>query len=414
MMHRSVIVVVVQVLAVYTAGIAFAQEPVPPGSVTAPETHSQHARTLPDWPVFRGDPLASGVARSELPEQLTERWNQKLPGTGIEASPIVVDVGNGQRLALIADMDGHLHALDLATGEPRWTFDGELGFNASPAWHKGRVYIGDLEGIFHCVGPDGKEIWQFRAGAQIDSGAGFFGDSVLFTSQDAYLYCLDATTGEKRWEVETGDQLRCSPTVVEGQCFLAGCDGLLHVVDLNKGEVVATVEINSPTGATPAAAGDMVFFGTEKSGLLAINWRERKLVWEFDDEGRATAIRSNPAIRDGRLVFGADSRRVYCLSAADGAVQWTADIKSGMETSPVIVGERVFVAGADGRLYAFAFDNGQLLWEHEAGGGFSASPAVAWENLVIGTRRGTVLCFGQPAPAPAGSVRSNMPSAGGR
>ncbi len=402
-MHRSLVAVWVLGTAMLVMGPVRGQEPQPAVASPAESTLPAQTGELPDWPVFRGDSLASGVARSGLPELMAERWNHNLPGTGIEATAIVVDVGNGQRLALIADMDGHLHALDLGTGEPRWTFDGQLGFNASPAWHNGRIYIGDLEGIFYCIGTDGKELWRFSAGAQIDSGAGFFGDSVLFTSQDAFLYCLDTKTGAKLWEVETGDQLRCSPTVVEGQCFLAGCDGLLHVVDLAKGEVVSTVEINSPTGATPSSAGDMVFFGTEKSGLLAINWRERKLAWEFDDEGRATAIRSNPAIRDGRLIFGADSRRVYCLNAADGAVQWTADIKSGMETSPVIVGARVFVAGSDGRLYAFAFDSGQLLWEHEAGGGFSASPAVAWENLVIGTRRGTVLCFGKPVQVPAGS-----------
>src|SRR6185369_1479013 len=89
-------------------------------------------------------------------------------------------------------------------------------------------------------------------------------------------YCLNAKTGEEQWTHKIGDQIRCSPTVVENRCFLAGCDGKLHIINLDDGKEVKEVDIESPTGATPAAVGDNIFFGTEGSTFFCINGKKGK------------------------------------------------------------------------------------------------------------------------------------------
>ena len=42
------------------------------------------------------------------------------------------------------------------------------------------------------------------------------------------------------------------------------------------GELMAQVDIDDPTGVTPAAVGDMIYFATQGARVLCVNWREAK------------------------------------------------------------------------------------------------------------------------------------------
>src|SRR6185369_4409310 len=179
-----------------------------------------------------------------------------------------------------------------------------------------------------------------------NSGPNFYKDKVLFGSQDATLYCLDAATGALAWKHTIGDQIRCSPTVVEGRAFLAGCDGKLHIIDLDKGEAINEVEIDAPTGSTPGVGGDRVFFGTEGSTFFAIDWKEAKVAWTFKSQ-RNMPFRSSAAITKEAVIFGGRDKQIYALDPADGHELWKFATRSRVDTSPVAVGSRVFVGSSD-------------------------------------------------------------------
>jgi outer membrane protein assembly factor BamB len=182
---------------------------------------------------------------------------------------------------------------------------------------------------------------------------------------------------------------------VQRRCFVAGCDGQLHVIDVNEGKEVASVEIDSPTGVTPAAVGDRVFFGTEGGTFFCIDWAQAKVVWTFSDDRHGQAFRSSPAAAKQAVVFGGRNKRVHALDPEKGTELWRFAAKSRIDASPVIAGDRVFVAATDGRLYALDLKSGKPLWEHETGGGFVGSPAVAAGRLVIASDDGVVYCFGE-------------------
>jgi outer membrane protein assembly factor BamB len=206
-----------------------------PSQDLAPTAGGAKADT--DWPIFRGDSQATGVARSTLPDRLELLWRFTVPKGAFEGTPAIVD-----GVVYLGDLDGKLYALDLATGKQRWVQTFEGGFTASPSVRDGLLYLGDYDGRFYCVRTeDGQLVWQHEAQAEIDGSANFFEDRVLFGSQDATLYCLKAKTGELVWKHTVEDQIRCSPTIVEGRCFVAGCDGLLHIINVRDGQPMATV-----------------------------------------------------------------------------------------------------------------------------------------------------------------------------
>ena len=124
----------------------------------------------------------------------------------------------------------------ISTGPLRWEQKVESGFIASPAVRDGRLYLGDIDGKFHCLeAATGRGKVEFRDAGGNRLTANFYQDKVLVGSQDATLYCLQAGLGELVWKYSIGDQIRCSPTIAGDRVFLAGCDGRLHVIDLTKG-----------------------------------------------------------------------------------------------------------------------------------------------------------------------------------
>ena len=368
--------------------------PVPEQPSAGPDKSSTPSE---EWTMFRGDEQSTGVASSVLPNELEILWKFEVPKGAFEGSAAIVrELGdNSKRTVYIADLDGKVFALDLETGQKKWEFKSEIGFVTSPAVKKGRIYIGDIDGIFYCIGEDGKEIWRFQTQGEIDSSANFYKDNVLVGSQDACLYALNQETGAIAWKYESQDQIRCSATVAGNRAFVAGCDGYFHVVNLDNGQEVGKTDIRSPTGSTPAASGDRVFFGNEQGDFFAVNWKEIRNEWMFGDGLDLTSIRGCAAVRDGQVIFAARNRTVYSLDQKTGKQNWSLRLQGKVDSSPVIVGELVLVASGDGRLYAITFKDGKIVWEQEFNGGFISSPAVAFGRLVIATDRGVVYCLGK-------------------
>jgi outer membrane protein assembly factor BamB len=369
-------IVALYFFAVVLSGSAFGQEP-PQASEKA-------------WPLFRGDAMAQGVAHGTLPEKPELLWKVTIEKGAFEGTPVIAD-----GVVYLGDMDGKVFAWNLADGKELWNYKTESGFIASPAIRGGLLYIGDLDGKFYALDiKTGQPKWTFSAEAEIDSGANFWKDNVLFGSQDAHLYCLNAESGKLVWKFAINDQIRCMPTVVGDRSFVAGCDSILHIIDLTKGAEAAGVPIEAPTGVTPAVHGDNVYFGTEGGAMFAVNWKDAKVTWKAEDQASSNPYRSSPAVQDGFVVVGSRNRRVLALDPRTGEEKWSFATKQRIDSSPVIVGDRIFVGAADGRLYALTLKDGKQLWEYQGTGGFTGSPAVADGKLVIATDRGVVYCFG--------------------
>ncbi len=375
-------------------------------NVTTPQASDSFSIQRSDWPLFRGDPLSSGVSRGRLPESLSLLWTFTVENGGFESTAAIVD-----GVVFIGDLDGRFFALRLSDGEKLWSCESEeqIGFGSSPAVCDHLVYIGDVDGVFYCFdATQGERQWSHATQAEINSSANFYGDNVLVGSQDATLYCLNAKSGELVWKHAIDDQVRCTPTVVEDKAFLVGCDAKLHIIDLDTGTMAHAVPLDSPSGTTPAVLGDSVFFGTHGGTFYSVNWRQGEVQWTFEDPEDAQSFRASAAVTEQVVAIGCRNRRIYGLEPATGNLRWTFAAKRSVDSSPVIVNDRIYVGSSDGRLYGLDAETGREVWQYEVGGGIVASPAVADERLVIANDDGRVFCFGSPHDADQSGKDPNL------
>jgi outer membrane protein assembly factor BamB len=342
-----------------------------------------------DWPLFRGNPLQTGVASSTLPADLVVRWKFKTKDS-IEAA-VAIAAG----VVYAGSFDEHLYALDLATGQEKWKV--KLGaIRVAPSYKDGSVYVGTEDGLFFRLdAATGKTLWKFDTDSEITSSANFVGDRVLFGASNSILYCLDAG-GKMVWKFRIeGGPVNGSPTVVGKRTFVGGCDSKLHVIDVDKGTEVAAVDLGGQTGATAAVAGDQVFIGTMQPGnVQAVNWKKAEIQWVFEPK-RSGEFYSSPAVTDRLVIVGNRDRHVYALDRKKGEAVWEFPTQKRVDGSPVVVGDRVFVGSSDGNLYVLDVAKGKELRKFELGRSVVASPAVAEGCLVIGTTDGMLYCLGK-------------------
>ena len=191
-----------------------------------------------DWPAFHGGGALEGDALPIGPPPMRVRWtyhtNEADP-SGVDAAAAIV--GDS---VYVADQKGTLHAIELATGNRRWTYVAKRGFATTPLVLDGRVMLGDLAGTFHAVAAaEGKKLWAFDTGSEIHSSANALGKRVVFGDDDADIYCLEAADGKVAWQQKGGDRINGTPAVAGGAVYLCGCDAQLraHECERRRGEI---------------------------------------------------------------------------------------------------------------------------------------------------------------------------------
>lgn len=344
-----------------------------------------------DWPFVRGNELATGTTQEKMPEQIDVIWKHTLADSGYEATAVIVS-----GIVYVGDVDGTFYAYRLDDGSEVWkqTFK-ESGFLAGAAFHDGRLYVGDFNGVVRGLdATNGHELWKYEAKGEIYAAPNVVEGRVLVTTEAGELISLAADTGELQWQFQIEAPLRCWPTVVNGRVLLAGCDERLHAIDVATGEEVNGVDIDGPTGSTPAMFERKALFGTEQGSFYAIESDEMKIAWRFQDPESVDAIHTAAAVDSRAAIYGTQGKTVYALNPADGKIAWRFAVRSHVESSPVIAGNSAFLATKRGMIHRVDLDTGEELWNYEAGGDFQASFAIADGKLVIGNTDGTLYCFG--------------------
>ncbi|MFC1551002.1 PQQ-binding-like beta-propeller repeat protein [Candidatus Latescibacterota bacterium] len=191
----------------------------------------QHARS-DDWPMWRYDSGRTAASNTDLPDKLQLLWtrdygqremvwddalNQDLMPYDRIFEPVVA----GKTMFVGFNDSDKVVALDTESGRELWTFytDGPVRF--SPVAWKERVYFTSDDGYLYCVnagdgtlvwklrgGPTDSKIlgnkrlistWPARGGAVIEDGVVYFAASI-WPFMGIFIYAVDAATGEIIWK----------------------------------------------------------------------------------------------------------------------------------------------------------------------------------------------------------------------
>jgi outer membrane protein assembly factor BamB len=285
---------------------------------TAPMGFALYSSVTP-WPMYRHDVAHSGSTSSDVPDNNGTLWIYSAGAAGvgprsIEATPLIVD---GR---VIFEVTNRVFAVDETTGVKLWEYQA-TGWLTAPTYAEGKVFVGIMT----------------NAGG---------------------LICIDAFTGGELWKQDLSPSLVMdSPLVSDGMVYVGVTGNYTYAFNVAGGYKWG-YKTDGPVNSSPAADGDMLFFGSDDTKLYALNVSGSTPVsiWNFTANG---AIRSSPAVAGGMVFFGSDNHTLYALNETTGELIWswatTAIIQ--FRNSVSVANNRVFLTSANaGRIYALRAD----------------------------------------------------------
>jgi eukaryotic-like serine/threonine-protein kinase len=271
------------------------------------------------------------------------------------SSPVVA-----QSTVYFGSGDGHVYAVDAASGDLRWKFQTGDVVHASPAYAQGVLYFGSWDSYLYAVdATTGQEKWRFKSGEDpmIHNQVGFqsspavVGGVVYVGCRDANLYAIDAASGKEKWRYPTsGSWVVSSPAVSGGRVYFGTSDSSLYLVlDADTGKPVLQQQGKAYVFSSPTVAGDVVLVGVLNGTLQARDRTSGALLWEYQTDAarRNTGwVLTSEGKFNAPLLFHSGWREAPLVGTDR---QFSV---GSIFSSPLVVGGVIYVGSADGNLYA--------------------------------------------------------------
>lgn len=276
-----------------------------------------------------------------------------------------------------------------------------LRLGLQPTIVDGVAYAASHKGVVIAVTADkGKELWRTKTKLELSAGPAAADGVVVVGSANGELIALAADTGMQRWSHQLSGEMLSKPLVGKGLVIARTVDGRLQALNVADGTVRWTVEEVVPRlslrgTATPIFADEAIIAGFDNGKLLALDVNTGDTLWNVTIDsptGRTELDRladiDAPAAYSGRDVFVAGFQgRVAMLDVENGQIWWAKDASSyrgfGLD-------ERVlYLTNSNGLITAYRRTDGNQQWEQAVlrQRGLTA-PASIGESVVVGDYEG--------------------------
>jgi outer membrane protein assembly factor BamB len=320
-----------------------------------------------------------------------------------------------------------MHALEAATGKPRWAFPAGGAIRSRALVAHGALYFQADDGVLYALdAASGRERWRVRMvdkpvvrlppgdpASRFDrfaSDVTVSGGRLYVGSHDGRVLCLDAAHGRTIWQFKSKDSVLAAPAVDGGRVYFGSYDGRVYALEAATGRELWTHDTGRPVVSTPAVFGDRVIVGSRSYDLLGLEAATGAVAWKryiwF------SWVESSPVVRDGVAYVGSsDAAALYAFDARSGRPVWKTDVWGWAWGQPAVTDRRVYMGtsalggymvGHRARIMAVDRATGAPVWRHlappagdEKAYGFTGSAAVGAGRVYLAGLDGKVYAFAE-------------------
>ena len=153
---------------------------------------------------------------------------------------------------------------------------------------------------------------------------------------------------------------------------------------------------DAPIRGKPAIAHGRLFFGNQDGKIYCIDASSGHEYWHFTTGG---AVPSCPLVDQGLVYFVSRDRKLYAVNILDGHLRWQFGFGKDLGeqnywdyflSSPIIAGSTMYVGSGDGFIYAFEKRSGRLLWKYNDRARIRCQPVLTEDMILFGDMKGFV------------------------
>lgn len=289
-----------------------------------------------DWPAWRHDNSRGNSTSMELADELHLQWSRQLEELerawpdqeklDFERShqPIVV----GQQLILISPRNDRVVSYNTRSGEQDWVFRTEGPVRFAPVAYQDKIYFGSDDGYLYCLTADTGELqWKLQGGAGdqkvlgntrlisawpvrgaptiSDDGVLYFAASI-WPFMGVFIHAVDAETGEVLWTNDgDGSLYMLQPHNSDSFAGVAP-QGVLLV----EGDYLLIPSGRSVPACYNRHTGKLVHFNLAEHGKRGGGWEVASLGDVFINGEQAFDVETGSALGSVRGPFTFDDTRL--------------------------------------------------------------------------------------------------------
>ena len=392
----------------------------------APQSEPGEGRPrIAPWLCARRSPTRDARAYLRLGPKLTADWSVDL-GAGAAGAPVVSNDG----VLYVGDREGTLHALDVESGEVRWTRRTDPIREVSPVWPlveqglvpaqrvpisataailRWHLFVGDDEGIFYGLRRgEAVAIWRKAAPLELSSRSGgayqapfAVGDMVYTADAEGNLYAAWTRSGKTAFSRFLRGRPAAPPALGQGgQLILIttrplypGEPARLHALSALSGDRRWTAPLLGQPGSALATARHHALVGTQ-AGLSAYRLDDGSRAWH---QPLAAGV-GGPLALDAQRIYTTSGGAVHAFALDGGAPLWTRP--TGADgLAPLAIGAGLTLGGdvlwvpAERSLIALDPETGRVLARQRIPGVPVGEPVLAADRLLVATDTGALRAF---------------------
>jgi outer membrane protein assembly factor BamB len=296
-----------------------------------------------------------------------------------------------------------------------------------------RVYIGTSEGNMFAFAMNGRRLFFYDAGAQIEAKAVVDARTgeVYFPSVDGQVHAL-TVEGELKWKTKLIGTIRTQPVLSPDTVYVVGENDIITALARDDGRILWTYDKEPVEEITIAGHAGLLledgrlYAGFTDGAVAAINPTDGRLFWEVETSvdvelrpgnvPQFLDVDTTPVMVRGTLYVASFTAGLYALNAGSGTVEWRdaafqgvtgiagagrmlvissarrgvslLDLRTrtvqwekaperGAPTPPIVTEKGTVLYGeTQGSLLALSLSDGREIARAEGGAGFSATPAA--------------------------------------
>jgi outer membrane protein assembly factor BamB len=233
---------------------------------------------------------------------------------------------------------------------------------------------------------------------------------LLFGTYNGYLVIADINDGDMKGKRNLGDACANPPTVKDQlifQSFETGSYGLISY-DIYHGRVEWRLE-GQLSRSAPVVIDNRVFHTTLQGEVICLNIESGEEIWRV---ALQSDIRNSPAFQGDKLIIATLSGKIFSLEYSSGVVVWKTEIPTPIFADPVIDGESAYIVGQKQDLYIFNTGTGEQIHRQKIKVPIYHSPTIDDTNIFLPLSDGRLVCLDKKTYIEKWVYKGDGPAAG--
>ena len=321
--------------------------------------------------------------------QVQKVWSTRI-GDGAGRSGVRLQPAFADGKLYLISTDGKLEALDAATGKTLWKQSTRVGDGIWPFRHKkpgpdaryaggptvfgNLLVVGTLDGhVYAMDAATGKQLWSAEVDDEVISPPAIDAGVVYVRTNSGNVYAFDSNSGERKWAYDQGNvpllSLRGNGPLLaaHGVVMFGSDDGNVISLRSDTGAIQWKLSITKGLGRTDIQKlndaddtlqldGNILYATAYHGELTAVDATQGQLAWT-----RAFSSYVGMGVADKEVVGVDDDSLVWAFSKDGGGDLWKQDaLQYHWLTAPAIQDKYAVVGGVDGYVHWLDLSDGKL------------------------------------------------------